>query len=146
MPNTKRKIAGADVLLKVKKGATEYVVAGQQGSTLNMSADTIDVTDKTSDGWRTSMAGLKEWSIDNDVFYTIGDESNKLLLDAFVNSETITVTIRVGNDDEVGGTTFEGEAYITDFPMDFAMDNAVSVSMGLSGASALQVVHGVVAP
>lgn len=146
MPDTKRKIAGADVLLKVKKGDTEYVVAGQQGSTLNMSADTIDVTDKTSGGWRTSMAGLKEWSIDNDVFYTIGDESNKLLLDAFVNAETITATIRVGNDDEVGGTTFEGEAYITDFPMDFAMDNAVSVSMGLSGASALQIVHGVVAP
>lgn len=146
MPDTKRKIAGADVLLKVKKDANEYVVAGQQGSTLNMSADTIDVTDKTSGGWRTSMAGLKEWSIDNDVFYTIGDESNKLLLDAFVSAETITVTIRVGNDDEVGGTTFEGEAYITDFPMDFAMDNAVSVSMGLSGASALQIVHGVVAP
>lgn len=146
MPDTKHKIAGADVLLKVKKDATEYVVAGQQGSTLNMSADTIDVTDKTSGGWRTSMAGLKEWSIDNDVFYTIGDESNKLLLDAFVNAEAITAVIRVGKDDEVGGTTFEGEAYITDFPMDFAMDNAVSVSMGLSGASALQIVHGAVAP
>lgn len=92
------------------------------------------------------MAGLKEWSIDNDVFYTIGDESNKLLLDAFVNAEAITAVIRVGKDDEVGGTTFEGEAYITDFPMDFAMDNAVSVSMGLSGASALQIVHGAVAP
>lgn len=142
----KRKIAGAEVLLKVKKGSQEYTVAGQQGTTLNMSSDTIDVTDKTSGGWRTSIVGLKEWSIDQDVFYTIGDESNKLLLDAFVNGETITAVIRVGADDEIGGTTFTGEAYITEFPMDFALDNAASVSMSLAGASALEIVHGAVTP
>ena len=136
-----RKIAGADVLLKVKDGDNEYTVAGQQGTTLNMTADTIDVTDKTSGGWRTSMAGLKEWSIDQDVFYTIGDESNKLLLDAFVNSKPITAEIKVGEDDEAGGTTFTGDVYITDFPLDFALDNAVSVSMSLAGASKLTIVH-----
>lgn len=140
----KRKIAGADVLLKVKKGAQEFVVAGQQGTTLNLSADTIDVTDKTSNGWRTSMAGLKEWSIDQDVFYTLGDESNKLLLDAYDNREPIQAVIRVGKDDETGGTTFEGDVFITEFPFDFALDNAVTVSLSLAGASELVITHGVV--
>lgn len=141
-----RKIAGADVLLKIKQGTKEYTVAGQQGTTLNMSADTIDVTDKTSGGWKTNLAGLREWSIDQDVFYTLGDESNKLLLDAFINRETITASIRIGKDSEVAGTTFSGEVYITDFPIDLALDNAVSVSMALAGASALEIVHGAVTP
>lgn len=143
---TSRKIAGADVLLKVKKGGALVIVAGQQGTTLNLSAETIDVTDKTSGGWKTSLPGLKEWSIDQDVFYTLGDESNKLLLDAFEAREPITVELRVGTAEEVGGTTFTGEAYITDFPFDFSLDNAASVSMSLAGASKLTISHGVVTP
>lgn len=143
---TARKIAGVDVLLQVKKGEELVTVAGQQGTTLNLSADTIDVTDKTSGGWRTSLPGLKEWSIDQDVFYTVGDESNKLLLDAYDNREPITVSIRVGEDEEVGGITFSGDAYITDFPFDFALDNAATVSISLVGASKLTIKHGVVSP
>lgn len=143
---TARKIAGADVLLKVKKGEELITVAGQQGTTLNLSADTIDVTDKTSGGWRTSLPGLKEWSIDQDVFYTLGDESNKLLLDAFEERNPITVELRVGTAEEAGGTTFTGEAYITEFPFDFALDNAATVSMSLAGASKLTITHGVVTP
>ena len=141
-----RKIAGAEVLLQIKDGNDLVTVAGQSGTTLNMSADTIDVTDKTSGGWKTSMAGLREWSIDQDVFYTIGDASNKLLMDAFVNREPIEAVIRIGKNDEADGTTFTGQVYITDFPLDLALDNAVSVSMSLAGASALDIKHGVVTP
>lgn len=142
----KRKVAGADVLLQIMDGEDKVTVAGQQGTTLNMNADTIDVTDKTSGGWKTYMPGLKEWSIDQDVFYTIGDESNKLLLNAYLNREPITVFLQVGKDDEAGRISFEGEAYITEFPMDFALDNAASISMSLSGASALEVVQGAATP
>ena len=142
----KRKVAGADVLLQIMDGDDKVTVAGQQGTTLNMNADTIDVTDKTSGGWKTYMPGLKEWSIDQDVFYTIGDESNKLLLNAYLNREPITVFLQVGKDDEAGRISFEGEAYITEFPMDFALDNAASISMSLSGASALEVVEGAATP
>ena len=142
----KRKVAGADVLLQIMDGEDKVTVAGQQGTTLNMNADTIDVPDKTSGGWKTYMPGLKEWSIDQDVFYTIGDESNKLLLNAYLNREPITVFLQVGKDDEAGRISFEGEAYITEFPMDFALDNAASISMSLSGASALEVVQGAATP
>ena len=142
----KRKVAGADVLLQIMDGEDKVTVAGQQGTTLNMNADTIDVTDKTSGGWKTYMPGLKEWSIDQDVFYTIGDESNQLLLNAYLNREPITVFLQVGKDDEAGRISFEGEAYITEFPMDFALDNAASISMSLSGASALEVVQGDATP
>lgn len=134
-----RKIAGAEVLLKVKNGEELIEVAGQQGMTVNLSADTIDTTDKTSGGWKTAMAGLREWSIDQDVFYTVGDASNKLLLDAYLNREPVVVDILAGKEDEDGSIHFTGEAYITSFPFDFSLDNAASVSISLSGASALTV-------
>mgnify|MGYP001170026328 FL=1 len=134
-----RKIAGAEVLLKVKKGDELIEVTGQQGLTVNLSADTIDTTDKTSGGWKTAMAGLREWSIDQDVFYTVGDESNKLLLDAYLNREAIVVDVLAGKAGEAGAIHFTGDAYITSFPFDFSLDNAASVSMSLSGASALTV-------
>lgn len=137
------KIAGADVLLKVAgTDGNMIVIAGQTGTTLNMSADTIDVTDKTSGGWKTSLPGLREWSIDQDVFYTVGDESNKLLLNAFLERTKIKAAIRVGADEDEDGVSFEGDVYITDFPLDFSVDDAASVSMSLAGASALKVTQG----
>ncbi|WP_429969156.1 phage major tail protein, TP901-1 family [Enterococcus sp. AZ136] len=142
-----RKISGAEVLLKIKEGSTLVTVAGQQGMTLNLSGDTIDTTDKTSGGWKTAMAGLLEWGIDQDVFYTVGDKSNELLLNAFVNRKPVTVEVMVGGTDEAGSIKYSGEAYITSFPMDFALDNAVSVSMSLAGASALEIdIKSAVAP
>lgn len=134
-----RKISGAEVLLKVKQDEELIAVAGQQGMTVNLSADTMDVTDKTSGGWKTFMSGLKEWSIDQDVFYTVGDASNKLLLDAFINGDTVVVDVIAGKEEEEGAVHFTGDAYITDFPFEFALDNAASVSMSLSGASALTI-------
>lgn len=139
----KTKIAGADVLLVIKdENDADLQVAGQQNTTLNLEAETMDVTDKTSGGWKTSMPGLKEWSIDQDVFYTLGDTSNKILLNAFLDGTTVDAVIRIGAKDDADGITFRGKVYVTSFPVDLAMDNAVSVSMTLAGASALEIVQG----
>ena len=80
------KQAGCDVLLKVAKEAsngeapTSYtIIGGQTGATLNRSAETIDVTDKTNEGYKEYMAGLKEWSIDCDGFCVIADQGIAIL-------------------------------------------------------------------
>ena len=45
------KVAGCDVLVKVSKTDGTYTtIGGQTSATLNRSADTIDVTDKTNNG------------------------------------------------------------------------------------------------
>ena len=55
------KVAGCDVLVKVSKTDGTYTtIGGQTSATLNRSADTIDVTDKTNNGYKEYMAGLKE--------------------------------------------------------------------------------------
>ena len=52
------KIAGVDVLLKVKKGSSFVALGGQKGASLSRSATTIDVSDKNSRGWSESIVGL----------------------------------------------------------------------------------------
>ena len=69
------KQAGCDVLVKIAKDGTQSsfkTIGGQTGATLNRSAETIDVTDKTNNGYKEYMAGLKEWSLPCDGAHTSG--------------------------------------------------------------------------
>lgn len=140
------KVAGVDVLLKVDVSGTATALGGQTGATLNRSANTIDVTDKNSDGWAESMAGVKSWSIDCDMFVSLGDTALEALFTAFDARTPVDVEIRVGVDTEANGYTYTGSAVITDFPEDYPQDDAVSISMSLQGASPLVRTKGVVTP
>lgn len=130
-----KKVAGVDVLLKVDIDGTKKPVGGQKGASLSRSAETIDVSDKTSGGWSESIMGLKSWSLDCEGFVTLGDEGYEKLHDAFDNREALDVEIKVG---ETGGYTYTGKVVITDFPEEFPMDDACTFSVSLQGASALK--------
>lgn len=139
------KIAGVDVLLKVKDadGALQ-VVGGQTGASLNRSANTIDTSDKTTGGWSTSIAGLKSWSIEAEGFVSLGDMGQEMLEEAFDNREPVFAEIRIGASDNADGITYTGEAAITDLSNEFSQDDAVSFSVSLEGASPLVRTKGIV--
>ena len=130
-----KKVAGVDVLLKVDIDGTKKPERKQKGASLSRSAETIDVSDKTSGGWSESIMGLKSWSLDCEGFVTLGDEGYEKLHDAFDNREALDVEIKVG---ETGGYTYTGKVVITDFPEEFPMDDACTFSVSLQGASALK--------
>ena len=132
------KIAGVDVLLKVKKDGEFKVVGGQTGASLSRSANTIDVSDKTTGGWASSLVGLKSWSISTDGFVSLGDEGQELLEKAFDNRETILAEIRLGKDDDAKGVTYEGLCVITELSNEFGQDDAVTFSLSLAGAGELK--------
>lgn len=139
------KVAGVDVLLKVTDDAgVKQVLGGQTGSTLNREADTIEVTDKTSGGFKSSLAGLISWSVDCDGFVVLGDSAFELIEDAFLGRKEVEVEIRVGADDNADGVTYTGSGYIVDLPLEFAQDDAVTYSLSIEGASALVKTKGIV--
>lgn len=127
---------GVDFVIKVNKGTTElpeYVkVAGQRGGKLNRSGDTIDVTTKDDEGWKNNRVGLLEWSIDGDGLVVVDDEGYKKIEEAFLNRQTVLVQFGVES-----GLCFEGEAVITDFPLDAPYDDELSYSVKLQGCGAL---------
>lgn len=128
------KVAGVDVLLKVAgEDGTMTVLGGQTGATLNREAETIDTTDKTSKGFSSSMAGVISWSIDADGFVVLGDQGFDLIEETFLARKPFTAEIRVGADDNADGRTYSGEVYITELPLEFAQDDAVTYSLSLQG-------------
>ena len=130
-------VAGKDIILAIfnSDGTKLLAVSGQQGLTINRSADSIEVTSKdTAGGWKAKIAGMKEWSIDNDGLYVADAESHKALSTAFENGDP--VCIKVINKKAKKGM-FGGLAYVTDYPIEAPFDDAMTYSLTLDGNGAL---------
>lgn len=135
--STAKAMAGKDILLAIYNadGSKLLAISGQQGLTINRSADSIEITSKdTAGGWKSKIAGMKEWSIDNDGLYVPEDESHSLLSSAFENSDPVCIKI-------INGKTkkgmFGGLAVITDYPLEAPYDDAMTYSLALEGMGAL---------
>lgn len=130
-------IAGKDIIVAIfnNAGDTLLALAGQQGLTINRSADTIEVSSKdTNGGWKAKIAGLKEWSIDTDGLYVTNDESHKLLGQAFENS--MPVCVKVINGKTKKGM-FGGLAAVTEYSVEAPFDDATTYSITLEGMGKL---------
>lgn len=130
-------VAGKDILLCIwnMEGTELLAISGQQGLTINRSADSIEITSKdTQGGWKSYLTGMKEWSIDNDGLYVPSDQSHKILSQAFENGDPVCVKV-VDGKRKVG--MFGGLAVVTDYPIEAPHDDAVTYSITLSGMGAL---------
>ena len=129
--------SGGDWLLCIftANGDRLLGIAGQQGLSISRSAETIDVTSKTTEGgWKSQIAGAKEWSIDSDGVYVMGAESHKLLGRLFGNSDLVCLKVI---DKRNLKSLFGGLACITDYSLDAPYDDAVTYSLTLGGNGAL---------
>lgn len=124
--NAKR---GLDILIYT---SDNKMLAGQRGCTLNRSASLIDVTNKTNDGWVESLTSTKQWSIDCDGVFVYDDAALVELEEAFLNSTVVKITLK-----DSKGWGYEGNAVITDFPIEAPYDDAATYSLTLTGTGAL---------
>lgn len=129
--------AGKDILLAVfdATGEALLAVAGQQGLTINRSSDSIEVSSKdTVGGWKSSITGMKEWSIDNDGLYVISSETHKLLGASFEKGDPVCLKVIDGKQKRA---LFGGLAYITDYSLEAPYDDAMTYSISFSGTGPL---------
>ena len=117
--------------LEVKLYVGGKLVGGQRGASLSMSADEIDTTNKTTEGYKTFLVGLKEWNISCDGIVVIGDEGYDALVAAFLEGNTIQVELKGGN------FNYSGDVAIASMDFDAQYDDALTYSCELKGASAL---------
>lgn len=132
-------IAGKNMLLQIydATGESYTTIAGQQGLSIGRSAETIDFNSKTTGGWKGSLAGLKEWSIDVDGVMYQGDDGITLLENAFENTSYVLVKIIDATDEENLTDMFAGLAVITDFSLDAPYDDVYTYSLSLQGTDEL---------
>lgn len=135
--STTKAVAGKDIILAVfdSTGTDLLAISGQKGLTINRSADSIEVTSKdTKGGWKSKIAGMKEWSVDNDGFYVPSHASHKALGTAFQNSDPVCIKIVNGKTQK---SMFGGLAYVTDYSLEAPYDDGMTYSITLDGNGAL---------
>jgi TP901-1 family phage major tail protein len=125
-------VAGKDIMLLVYDDNDELLaIAGQRSLTINRSADSIEVSSKdTEGGWKSNLAGMKEWSIETDGLYVASDTSMQKLSKAFQNSDPVCLVVKNVKTDSY---MFGGQAAITDFPLEAPYDDALTYSVTFSG-------------
>jgi len=123
---------GLNVLISVKEGGTYHALAGQRGANLNRSTETLDVSNKVTQGWKEFITGSKEWSMECDGILMANDTAFAKLEDYFLNGDEVDV--KIGDDT---GWGYEGKAIITDFPIEAPYDDALSYKLTLQGTGSL---------
>lgn len=88
--------AGKDYFIYLNTGTTEAaptwtLLGGQRSGDLNREADEIDASHKTSGGWKSTLPGLRSWSIDLETVYLAGDTGAKFLEAAFLAGKQVHV-------------------------------------------------------
>ena len=89
-------------------GNTYTALKGEQTNSVNRSAESIDISDKDTGAWGSTMAGKKSLTVDVTVYADNTDANQKQLLNAFYLDQTVKVFIgKLGS----GNTPAEGEAF-----------------------------------
>ena len=99
---------------------------------LKKSHDSIDTTSKDSSGWKKSMAGFRSWTLECDGFMVDSDTAYTTIETAFNAGTTLEVELL-----SAGGQSYQGSAFVTDFPVTAPNDAAATIKITLEGTGAL---------
>ena len=121
-------IKGLDVLVKV--GST--VVGGQRNASLEMSAETIDTTVKSTGGWASKIPGIKSWTSSCDGVYFLDDAGLEAAQTAFMNGTAVSLEFSNSS-----GLSYSGQAVITSMSVEAGQEDIVSYTIAFEGTGAL---------
>lgn len=128
MSNTTKR--GLDILLSVG----ETSIGGQRNASIEMSAEVIDISTKTTGGWTAKMSGAKSWTADCDGIFITSDAGYDAALAAFMAGTEVDVKI-ADADSTVG---FTGKAIITSFSFEAPYEDAMTYEMSFEGIGELK--------
>ena len=95
-------------------------------------ADSIDASHKGTNGWKSTIPGLKEWSIDLETLLMPNEESLQLLEKAFLNDDLINIKIEYPNK-----AYMTGICSITELSMNTPHDDVATYKGSLNGVGPL---------
>ena len=121
-------IKGLDVLIKV--GST--VVGGQRNASLEMSAETIDTTVKTTGGWASKITGIKSWTSSCDGVYFVDDAGLEAAQTASMSGTEVKLDFTNSS-----GLAYSGQAVITSMSVEAGQEDVVSYTISFEGTGAL---------
>ena len=107
-------------------------MGGQRSGDVSRKADSIDASSKDSGGWKVTIPGMKEWSIDLETLLMPNEESLVLLEKAFLNDEKIHLKFEYPDK-----SYMTGYASITELSLSTPHDDVATYKGSLNGAGPL---------
>ncbi|MBD1372498.1 hypothetical protein IC620_09025 [Hazenella sp. IB182357] len=120
-----------NIYLSKDNGTTYEAIASIKDSTLTISQKELEASSFASNGWMEYLPGMKEWELEAEGIYIHGDTVQESLYDALVNGSVVKV--QLFPKDGTGNTGYEGEAFITSFEVNNAVDDIVTLSATFRG-------------
>jgi predicted secreted protein len=102
--------------------------------TLNLSANEVDDTSRTTDGWRSRLAGLREWGADFEMIYNTANTAWQKVRAAYFDGTSIEILALDGDitvDDKEG---IRGTVFVTSFERSEPLEDVVSNSVTFVGS------------
>lgn len=135
-PSTLAATLGKDFLLYVNTGTVSEpewtVIGGQKSTSLKRTADEIDASDKTTGGWKVSLAGLRGWNMEAESIVILSDKGREALDFAFANGKQIHCKFTFP-----GNTNYIGWGSITDYSLETPHDDVATLSITINGVGPL---------
>jgi len=127
--------AGFEGGLYLAEASTQTPIAKVREATLSIEAETIDTTNFDTNGWAENIPSFKSWSVEAELLYVPDDESQEGLEDALMANTPVEVVLYPK--DVASAKGYKGTAYITSFELGVPVDDAVTMSVTLTGSGAL---------
>lgn len=115
-----------------KAGAKWLLLGGQRSGDLSRKADSIDASHKGSGGWKSTIAGLKEWSFSIETLLMPKEESLKLLEKAFLDGDNVMIKFEYPDK-----RFFTGIASVTELSIATPHDGVATYKGSLNGVGPL---------
>ena len=114
--------AGADL-------ATVTEMSNVKDVTLNLEAGEADVTTRGNQGWRATVATLRECSVEFEMLWNPGDAGFEAIKTAFLSAGTLRLAVLTGEKATSGTEGPLGDFSITNFTRNDPLEEGVTVSV-----------------
>lgn len=121
-------------------------IAGQNGLTVSVEADTAESLTKDGDGeWLTQLAGQKSWSISTDGLWAVDDDGRNMIMDALANGTLLCAGVylreKISGDAVKLTPIRKGMVNVTSDELNAPADDNVTYSVELTGTGPLWMIE-----
>jgi len=102
--------------------------------TLNLEKGEADVTTRANNGWRASVATLKDGSIEFEMVWDTEDAGFTAIKDAYFNDTSIELAVMDGDIETVGNQGLRASFVVTNFTRNEPLEEALTVNVTLKVA------------
>lgn len=124
-------VNGTDLVLYVLDGVTNKAFGHSRSFTLNLEANPIDATSRSSAGWSEFIMGSRSFTLDFEGLVDYSDDINVEWLEQAVENKTKFLVKFTTN--LAGTLVYNGYVYISSLTIDSPMEDVVTYSGTLQG-------------